>query len=261
LPVPERLRHVRRSIACYAQQTHANKELLIVADDGDPGTKSAIVAHVSSLGRDDVRIVNVPGKLSLGALRNISMTSARGDVLCQWDDDDLHHPQRLELQLDALLASGRQGACLQEAMLLFTESRTLYCTNWHATPARSLPSTLICRRSAPIRYPETGPDCQLGEDTAVVLQLQRLDGFHVLADCPHLYVYVCHGANSWAMDHHRMLADELAISRGLLTRREARFRAGLAAYDFGPGPVTVQGSNGPAFVLGSDPGPNALAGA
>ncbi|HLJ22355.1 MAG TPA: glycosyltransferase family A protein [Stellaceae bacterium] len=255
LAVPNRLPHLKRSIACYAQQTHRNKELVIVADAGDPGTKAAIAAHVSSLGRDDISIVDVPGTLSVGALRNISMASARGPVVCQWDDDDLCHPQRIEQQLLALLGSGSQGVCLEETMLFFTDSRTLYCTNWHATPVRSVPGTLMCWTSAPIRYHETGPGCRHGEDTVVALELQRLGGLHALADVPHLYVYVCHGANSWASDHHRMLVDRLAISRGLLSRREASLRGGLAPYDFGTGTVTVQGGNGPAFVLGVDAAP------
>jgi glycosyltransferase involved in cell wall biosynthesis len=253
LAVPERLRHLERSIACYARQTHANKELVIVTDAGDSDAKSAITAHIRSLCRNDIRIVDAPGKLSVGALRNISMASARGDVACQWDDDDLSHPRRVEQQLHALRVSGSQGVSLQQAMMFFTDSRTLYCTNWHATQTKSLPGTLMCWKSAPIRYHETGPGCRLGEDTVVALQLLELGGLHALPDAPHLYVYVSHGANSWAADHHRMLVDTLAVSRGLLSRREARLREDLRCYDFGAGAVTVRGSNGPAFVLGAEP--------
>jgi hypothetical protein len=68
---------------------------------------------------------------------------------------------------------------------------------------------------------------------------------------PHLYVYTSHGMNSWSEDHHRMLASKLAISRGLLLRREAELRAALKPYDFGPGEVSVNGNNGPAFKIAS----------
>lgn len=253
LAVPERLAVLERSIACYVRQTHGNKELVIVSDAGDSETKSAIAAYVASLNRDDIRIVDVPGTLSVGALRNISMASARGDVVCQWDDDDLSHPQRVQRQLQALRQSGRQAVCLREVMMFFTHSRTLYCTNWHATPPKSVPGTLMCWKSAPIRYHETGPGCRLGEDTVVAQQLLELDALHALPDASHLYVYVCHGANSWAADHHRMLVDSLAISRGLLSRREAWLREELRCYDFGTGAVTVRGSNGLAFVIGAEP--------
>ena len=249
LPVPQRLAFLQRSVRAYCRQTHANKELVIVTDAGSQSDKTAIAAFVSSLGRDDIRIVDPPRKLTLGGLRNLSRASANGSVQCHWDDDDLHHPRRLEMQLQALQATGSQGLCLQDVMLYFSASRALYCTNWRATPVRGLPSTLMCRASAAIRYPEIF-EIKPTEDTAVVLQLQELGTYGVLEDCPHLYVYVCHGGNSWPEDHHRMLADRLGISRGLLLRREAGLREELRQHEFGSDAVTVQGPNGPAFVLG-----------
>ena len=45
----------------------------------------------------------------------------------------------------------------------------------------------------------------------------------------------------------------LSTSRLELRRREAELRAGLAAYDFGPGEVKVRGHNGVAFTLGASP--------
>ena len=259
LPIAQRSDYFARSVAAYCRQSHANTELVVVLDEGTADARAAIVAHVAALGRPDIRIVEPPGKRCLGALRNISVDHARGDILCQWDDDDLHHPQRIERQLDALLASGSNATHLEDAMQYFPDSRTLYWTNWRATEAKGLPGTLMCRRSAPIRYPETGAGALLGEDTAVSLQLQRQAGFHVLTGAPHLYVYVSHGANTWGDDHHRMLARELAISQSLLRRREAQLREGLAPFDFGPGPVAVQGYNGLAFTLdAAAPEPPAL---
>jgi glycosyltransferase involved in cell wall biosynthesis len=249
LPVPERFGYFQRSVAAFCRQTHRNSELVIVLDRGSIGSRSAIVAFVESLGRRDIRIVDPPTNRTLGALRNVSVESARGDVLCQWDDDDLHHPQRIERQLEALVAAGGESVHLEEVMQYFEDSRTLYCTQWRATEAKGLPGTVMCRRSAPIRYPEAGADSQHGEDLAVSLQLQQHGGFHALAGAPHLYVYVSHGANTWADDHHWMLARELSISRALLRRREAQLREGLRPFDFGPGEVTVQGYNGAAFTL------------
>ena len=67
--------------------------------------------------------------------RNISRESARGDIHCQWDDDDLHHPERLERQFDyLLLQAGCEAVCLQETMQFFPRARALYCTNWRAVP-------------------------------------------------------------------------------------------------------------------------------
>ena len=39
-----------------------------------------------------------PSGLTLGELRNFSVQLARYPLVCQWDDDDLYHPRRLETQ-------------------------------------------------------------------------------------------------------------------------------------------------------------------
>jgi glycosyltransferase involved in cell wall biosynthesis len=249
LPVPERFGYFTRCVAAYCRQTHPSTELVIVFDESTADARAAILGHVASLRRPDIRLVEIPGKHTLGALRNASMDHATGDVLCQWDDDDLHHPQRVERQLAALAASGGQALCLEDVMQFFAGSRMLYWTNWRATPVKSFPGSLMVRRAAAIRYPETGADAKLGEDTVVSLRLQEQGVMRVLAGAPHLFVYVSHGANSWHDEHHRMLARELAISRALLARREASLREGLAPIDFGAGVVSVHGYNGLAFEL------------
>jgi glycosyltransferase involved in cell wall biosynthesis len=249
LPSPRRLAFLKRSIAAYCAQTYARRELVIVLDQGTAEDKAAIIDHVATLGRDDVRIVESPRAMSLGALRNLSRASARGEVHCQWDDDDLHHPQRVELEFAALIACGAQAVCLQEVMLLLTASSELYWTNWRAAEPTVMPATLMCLATAPVRYPESGPHSRLGEDTDVALQLLRLGGLHPMTDASHLFVYVGHAANTWGTEFHPMLASRLGLSKGLLLRREARIRESLRAFDFGPGPVTVRGPNGVAFTL------------
>jgi glycosyltransferase involved in cell wall biosynthesis len=246
---PGRTPLLRKAIAAYCAQTHAKRELVIVLDPGTAQARTTVAAEVDPLGRDDIRIIEADGPATLGALRNFARAAARGEVHCQWDDDDLHHPTRIEAQLAALAGSGAEGACLSEVMQYFPATRALYCTNWSATPHRCHPGTLMCRAEMALDYPETGPKARMGEDSVLLDRLQARGGLHILAGQPHLYVYVTHGANTWDDGHHSMLARRLAISQGLLRRREAQLREGLAAFDFGPDEVTVQGPNGPAFSL------------
>ncbi len=245
---PSRRRMFKRSVAAYCAQAHANKELVIVSD-GPREAVDEIATHLQSLGRDDVRLVRCDERLSLGALRNRSCDHASGDLFCQWDDDDIYHPQRLEEQYAELVRL--QAACLylEDTLQFITASRRLYWLNWHATEARAHPGTLLCRRSAQPRYPETGDTAERGEDSIVCLELQKTSGFATLGGRPHLYVYVTHDVNKYPRVHHEMLAEQLAISKGLLLRRESALREGLEPLDFGPGEVTVQGNNGTAFVL------------
>jgi glycosyltransferase involved in cell wall biosynthesis len=245
----EREGFVRQAIAAYRAQTYRGRELVIVLDQGPAEAKASIRDHVAALGGDDIRIIEPPGPLTLGALRNISWREARGAIVCQWDDDDLYHPERLDRQLAALRESGGQSVCLQEVMQFFPATRRLRLTNWRASPQAAKPATLMCLKSAPVRYPETGPEASLGEDLVVHTQLRSLGGFHALAGAPHLYVYVSHGQNTCSEAHHRMIADRLGVSQGLIRRREAALRDGLAPIDFGPGEVVVEGPNGPAFTI------------
>lgn len=250
-PVPDRFERMKRSVADYLRQTHANRELVMVIDGrvAEP-TTAAIRAHVASLGRSDIRLAEPAGAASLGALRNVSLGEARGEVVCLWDDDDLHHPDRLARQLATLVEADAETLALRHTMQFVERERLLYCVNWARTEAKALPATLMWRAPAPVVYPETGPEAHLGEDVVVALQLQARGGYRVLADEPALYVYVSHGANTYDVAHHQGLLSLLALSKGLLLRREAALREALAAHDFGPGSVTVQGANGPAFVIG-----------
>ena len=249
LPVEERLSYLRRSVADYCRQTHAEKELVVVADRGDVTVKDAIRAHVGSLERKDVRLIDLDEKLPLGALRNVGWTSARGEAVAQWDDDDYHHPQRIEEQLATLVASRARAVYLEEVMQLFPRTRELYCINFRAAETKAHPGTLLALRSAMLPYPETGANAARAEDTFLNLRLQETGEVRVLSGMPHLYVYVSHGKNAWPDEHHRMLASRLAVSRARLLRRESALREGLRPFDFGSSPLTVKGYNGDAFTL------------
>jgi glycosyltransferase involved in cell wall biosynthesis len=246
--MPKRLALFRQSVAAYCEQTYENKELVVVTDGPRDGMRP-LAAHVESLGRSDVRVVHEERSRSLGALRNLSCEAASGAYFCQWDDDDIYHPRRLEEQYRALKQQDAACLYLEETMQFMVESRRLYWLNWHATQQRAHPGTLLCSRSAMIAYPEEGEAAEYTHDSVVCLELQKRLGFATLAAQPFLYVYVTHDLNKYPREHHEMLAEQLAISKGLLQRRERELREGLAPIDFGAGDVTVQGSNGQAFVL------------
>lgn len=247
--VPDRFAYLQRSVAAYTVQTHPLRDLVILIHGGTDEYRAEIAAHVDSLGRDDIRVLAADEAVRMGGLRRMSRDAARGAVHCQWDDDDFHHPERIERQLAALLASGMQAVLFQHLLQYFPAERVLYCVNWRATEATGHPGTLMCTANAPMRYPESGYEAQFGEDLSVALQLKKQGVLHLLADAPQYYVYVSHGANLWSEEHHRMWANRLAMSAGMVSRREAQIREGLRVFDFGPGPIRVMGSNGPAFTI------------
>jgi glycosyltransferase involved in cell wall biosynthesis len=249
LALPERLPFARRSIESFCRQSLTEKRLLLIINGGEESGRQALREYVDSLRRDDIQALTPRPGLNLGQLRNFSVEAATGDVLCQWDDDDLYHPQRLEKQLAHLVDADLEAVYLQEVMQYFPASKTLYWTNWRATEVCAHPGTLMVRRSVPLRYPIDGTTAHLGEDTHVAHGLIARGRVGHLAGMPHLYVYVSHGANSWHDGHHRMLANELSISQALLRRREAQLREGLAPHGLGRDGITLMGNNGPAFTL------------
>ena len=151
-----------------------------------PPTRRIITAYVLALERPEVRLIDVPGLCTLGALRNLSLVEGRGSYFCQWDDDDRHHPQRLASQLQGLRDSGLRAACLEEVMQFFPHDRSLFCLNWRSTEAKSFPGTLFSEESVEIHYPESGRLSSLGEDLVVVRQLLKQGELHVLPGTPHL---------------------------------------------------------------------------
>jgi glycosyltransferase involved in cell wall biosynthesis len=257
LPSAERFGLFQRSTASFQRQTYLDRELVVIANGGDDTYRQCMRDHVAALGDASIRWIDIPGMLPLGALRNKSLQWARGSIVCQWDDDDLYHPQRLELQYQALSASENEAVFLRDVMQLFTASRYLYWTNWHATPVGAFPGSLMCHTSALLSYPETGAVAKLGEDSVVASELLARGRVCILGEVPHLYIYVTHGSNSWPEEHHQTLRRELAVSKGFLRRHEAALRQGIGAIDFGPGPIAVHGSNGAAFVLDNPPQPPA----
>jgi glycosyltransferase involved in cell wall biosynthesis len=253
MPTAIRFPMLKRSIEAYCRQTYCYRELVIVVDTACEREAQEICTYVRTLVRDDIRVVLPSKKLSLGALRNLSWREALGDFICQWDDDDLAHPSRIELQLSALRSSAKPACYLQEFMQYFPADRHLYKLNFAVSPDGVAVNTLMCLRKLSVTYPESGPDSVRGEDKALLIEIRTSGGYHALAGMPHLYVYVSHGANTWDDGHHRMLANEMAVSKGLLKRYETDLRAGLTPFDFGTEIVAVMGRNGEAFTLHTRP--------
>ncbi len=178
----------RRAVQCFRQQTWPHRELVIVDDGADDALARWIEATA------DPRIVHrrLPaGNLTLGALRNLAVASATGDYLAQWDDDDLSAPDRLELQLAAVTAL-RADACLLERQYIWWPDRRRLAVSC----ARLWEGSMLCARSSLPPY----PDLAKGEDTPAVERVVR-EGRIALLDRPDLFVYVCHGANTFEAAH------------------------------------------------------------
>ena len=238
----DRLVFAKQAIACYLRQTYPERELVVVAS-GSRRTRAALARHVAALGRADIRVVEAGGDLCLGALRNISLDAARGDLFCQWDDDDLHHPERLRLQYEALAEAGAQASYLSDVLQLFTHERRLHWLDW--TRLRGvrrdehwIPGTVLARREDRFRYPESGEGSQVAEDNALRRILAREAEVAVPAGSGWAYVYRYHGGNTFDRRHHDLVTSWGLTTADWVRERLGDLRSALGAYPL-PLPITV----------------------
>ena len=237
----ERPQLVIRAIADFARQDYPAKELIIVCDGKEH--RDSINAAVSSLATHARVTAYERDRYSLGELRNRAIRIAEGNVLCQWDDDDYHHPSRLRQQYECMRSNGFLACFLSEHLQLMAASGTVYWCDWLRPRERpqwpaGLPGTIMCDRRLSISYPRAGILSERGEDAVVMSQLRRSCSIGYVAGTVPLYIYVTHGANTWSESHHRQIPQITGLSSSdLLSRRE---RCAYALREHGlHGPIDV----------------------
>ena len=185
---------VKNAIAYYRNQTFLSRRLLIVYE----GTTSLSVED-SSAGWSDISFIKLPDTtLTLGARRNYAIERCETEFFCIWDDDDWHHPQRLEVQIQNLLSTGKPSNVLSRVMLFDALQKQMYLSS-----ERYWEGTLLCRRdifSDNIRYGLVNK----GEDDDLLSKLKKRE-LVSLTTAPYLYTYVYHGNNTWDENHFRRL--------------------------------------------------------
>jgi len=249
----DRLALAKLAIRSYAEQSYADRELVVVTD-GEERFRSALTSYADDLGIAGVRVI-YPGSsgLTLGALRNISMDSARGDILCQWDDDDYSHPDRLAIQARHMLAQAAGASFFTDHLQYIEPEGFLSWIDW-TMDGRSeglmqlAPGTLMMHRDARFRYPESGPDARRGEDWVFMEAVHAAVPVAPLTGSGHLYLYRYHGRNTHSREHHMKVRADRARSNAQLLHDAATLRDAIRHYPIAL-PCSVVGREGPAFVL------------
>lgn len=246
---------LRAAVRCYARQTYPNKNMVVVSQGSD-ADNAAIAADLRD--RPDILFVTAPPDLSLGAMRNTSVELSTGDIICQWDDDDLYHPDRVMTQYRALRSDGnRVASAYCDFLKYYQTTGDLYWCDWSGErllPGRFLSGSVMFHKEMfglfPCFYPQTGPQSRVEEDLNVVNKLlAKGDIAPVWAGWQYAYVY--HGHNTYGLAHHNLALDT-ASGKKVLGRSELLARLPLieAALDAAAldREVTVRGLDGIAFT-------------
>jgi glycosyltransferase involved in cell wall biosynthesis len=185
---------LRRAISCFQGQSYQSRELIVLSEDDDERTEAVLDQVTPSDGR--IRRIRIPSrpKLTLGQLRNLSIEGALGRFICQWDDDDWYHTDRIALQVQAL-ESNASSACLLTNWLVFDEiTRDAYFSHF-----RLWEGSLMCRRDL-YTVGFSYPALSRSEDYVLVDQLMK--GGHVFPlTFAGLYIYTTHSNNTWPRAH------------------------------------------------------------
>jgi hypothetical protein len=199
----------RRAITCFRTQTYPHLELVVVED----GTDDALEQHIRDLGDPRIRHHRLPPEgRPLGELRNEAVDRATGPYVCQWDDDDLYDPERVETQMAAILALDADACFLARERLWWPARHKLAISC-----ARVWEGSMVCAKDRLPRYPAL----RRGEDTPVAEEVVRTCRV-VSVDAPELYTYVCHGGNTFDETHfaeHFDVATEVWSEPGAYAER------------------------------------------
>lgn len=144
-----------RAIECFLAQTHAEKEMLIVAD-------GLMVNDLVPIGAP-IAVVYAPEMMTIGAKRNLGCDMARGEIVAHWDDDDHSAPGRLADQVARLADTGKAVTAYHS--MKFTDGRDWWLYEGIENFV-GVGTSLCYRRDWQLAHPF--PPRQLSEDGAFV---------------------------------------------------------------------------------------------
>lgn len=105
IPTYNAARYIEETISSVLAQTYPNKEVIVV-DDGSADETESVVRGICAA---DSRVSFHKLERNCGGpawARNVGVDLATADYLAFLDADDLWHPQKLELQMEAVSAHG-----------------------------------------------------------------------------------------------------------------------------------------------------------
>lgn len=204
---------LKKSIFCYMNQSYGYKNLFILSQGTEECNKE-IEKYIKQLNRNDIFFFTAPETLSLGSMRNTCVELATGQIICQWDDDDLYHPDRITTQFHFLRSNSSNVASLYcDFLKYFKQTKELYWCDWSQESEyshRFLCGSIMFYKSIfymyETFYPETGHQSCREEDLNVLEKtIGKGDVMPILAG--HQYIYVHHGSNTYEIEHHKLSLD------------------------------------------------------
>lgn len=186
---------LKRAIDCFVAQLYQWKELIVVYESDDIAMVNFVATCTGPI-YEYIHFVCVDAvpKRTLGELRNIGIEKATGKYICQWDDDDWYHANRLAYQCNELLRNGKNGSVMTQWMVFDATNKNAYVSS-----RRIWEGSILCEKSVLQLMPYAS--MQMGEDTDTIEYLTAKGYLHQIKEAPALYIYIYHGKNTWHFEH------------------------------------------------------------
>lgn len=118
---PSREAFCAMAVRCFRAQTWARKELVVV-NHGE--------YHVNADMSPDIHEVHIK-RHNMGLMRQALLEEAKGDIIIQWDDDDISMPDRMRIQAEPIMARRVEATFLGSQLRYSLQSNTAL-VGWNA---------------------------------------------------------------------------------------------------------------------------------
>ena len=195
-PTRNHPRILKKAIDCFNNQTYSNKELVLVANEDSP-----YIEDIKKFTNNNIKLFFAPKNSIMGAIRNISVDNARGEYIAQWDDDNVHHANRLTAQYNHVKRFDKQACFLRRVLVhdIITGDKGI------TKPGRGIESTIVALKKDLPRY---NNNTQYAEDLPARIFFQS-NGKSATLDEPQLYIYNIHNNNSCKYQNLRNMIDTI----------------------------------------------------
>lgn len=186
MPTANRRRFVEKAIDYFRRQTYPNLELVVIDDGIDDGIDDLCVGG-------NIFCTGLSRITPVGQKRNVACKMSAGEYIAHWDDDDWQSPERIAVQVDALITSGAE-LCGMDKLLYFDvrdQTARKYVYPDAMKKGLALGNTFMYRRELWARRPFE--PIQVGEDMRF-LWGENAPTLHVIQNQT-LMMGVIHGTN------------------------------------------------------------------
>ncbi|ERI36203.1 glycosyltransferase [Arthrobacter sp. TES] len=200
---PHQLEHIFRTIG---SQQDVDVELVLLTHGFKPSWWK-IWKLRQKYGVEQVKLLQAPRTLSLGACLNLCVGEASGAILTKMDDDDYYGPHYLRDQVNALMYSGADVVG-KLAHYMYIQGRNASIQRFKGMEHRFhhmvIGATIMAKRSVfdRHRFPELGR----GEDTAFLRSVSDAGGRIYASDRYNYFVQRSGAGHTWTASDDQLLS-------------------------------------------------------